>query len=230
MNSAKLSIALTDNEFDRLGAFLERFPEAMNLEAMDGFFSALICAPEVVPMGEVMSQVWGEEAEFAGEDEARDIMTLIMRHWNTISRALEEDDLYFPYLLADEAGKARGNDWALGFYRGMKFSGRGWSELLNDESNGSWIPIFALAHEHDPDPEMNPGAMDDERRQTIIAGMIAGLKRIHQYFAPHRRAMAQDLSTTYRRNTPKVGRNDPCRCGSGRKYKQCCAGKDHTVN
>ena len=23
--------------------------------------------------------------------------------------------------------------------------------------------------------------------------------------------------------TAKVGRNDPCRCGSGRKYKQCCA-------
>jgi len=24
------------------------------------------------------------------------------------------------------------------------------------------------------------------------------------------------------RNTPKVGRNDPCPCGSGRKYKKCC--------
>ncbi len=23
----------------------------------------------------------------------------------------------------------------------------------------------------------------------------------------------------------KVGRNDPCPCGSGRKYKQCCANK-----
>ncbi|MFV1959360.1 MAG: SEC-C metal-binding domain-containing protein, partial [Planctomycetota bacterium] len=25
-----------------------------------------------------------------------------------------------------------------------------------------------------------------------------------------------------RRKTPKVGRNDPCPCGSGRKYKKCC--------
>jgi len=24
----------------------------------------------------------------------------------------------------------------------------------------------------------------------------------------------------------KVGRNDPCPCGSGRKYKKCCFGKD----
>jgi uncharacterized protein YchJ len=26
---------------------------------------------------------------------------------------------------------------------------------------------------------------------------------------------------TYRRDTPKLGRNDPCFCGSGRKYKKC---------
>ena len=27
---------------------------------------------------------------------------------------------------------------------------------------------------------------------------------------------------TFRRETPKVGRNDPCPCGSGKKYKKCC--------
>jgi len=25
-----------------------------------------------------------------------------------------------------------------------------------------------------------------------------------------------------RRATPKIGRNDPCICGNGRKYKKCC--------
>ena len=24
----------------------------------------------------------------------------------------------------------------------------------------------------------------------------------------------------------KIGRNDPCPCGSGKKYKKCCLGKD----
>jgi preprotein translocase subunit SecA len=28
--------------------------------------------------------------------------------------------------------------------------------------------------------------------------------------------------TPYRRETPKVGRNEPCPCGSGKKYKKCC--------
>ena len=31
---------------------------------------------------------------------------------------------------------------------------------------------------------------------------------------------------TARRPVPKVGRNDPCPCGSGKKYKKCCAEKD----
>ena len=29
-------------------------------------------------------------------------------------------------------------------------------------------------------------------------------------------------SKTVRRATPKIGRNDPCPCGSGKKYKHCC--------
>ena len=27
---------------------------------------------------------------------------------------------------------------------------------------------------------------------------------------------------TVRREQPKIGRNDPCTCGSGKKYKKCC--------
>jgi hypothetical protein len=28
--------------------------------------------------------------------------------------------------------------------------------------------------------------------------------------------------------TPRPGRNQPCHCGSGKKYKQCCLAKDET--
>ncbi len=30
---------------------------------------------------------------------------------------------------------------------------------------------------------------------------------------------------TYRRENPKVGRNEPCPCGSKKKYKKCCVAK-----
>jgi len=29
-------------------------------------------------------------------------------------------------------------------------------------------------------------------------------------------------TATFRREEPKVGRNDPCPCGSGKKFKKCC--------
>ena len=31
-----------------------------------------------------------------------------------------------------------------------------------------------------------------------------------------------EISFTFHNETPKVGRNDPCPCGSGKKYKKCC--------
>ncbi|MCX8083832.1 MAG: preprotein translocase subunit SecA [Calditerrivibrio sp.] len=33
---------------------------------------------------------------------------------------------------------------------------------------------------------------------------------------------SNEKHTPIRRDTPKVGRNDPCPCGSGKKYKKCC--------
>ena len=38
---------------------------------------------------------------------------------------------------------------------------------------------------------------------------------------PQRRAVAQEHPGTLRNAAPKIGRNDPCPCGSGKKYKQC---------
>ena len=35
-------------------------------------------------------------------------------------------------------------------------------------------------------------------------------------------AAAQGQGQTLRGPTTKLGRNDPCPCGSGRKYKKCC--------
>ena len=39
---------------------------------------------------------------------------------------------------------------------------------------------------------------------------------------------AQNAQTPYRRETPKVGRNESCPCGSGRKYKHCCLNQPQT--
>jgi SEC-C motif len=84
----------------------------------------------------------------------------------------------------------------------------------------SGTPILALAHEHDPDPEMRPynKPVSSEQREKLLIGIAAGVMRIYKYF---RRPSPQEMplvseSSTYRRTLPKVGRNEPCPCGSGK--------------
>lgn len=239
MDNSPASGPLTDDELDRLGHFLDAIgAPAMNLESLDGYFAALICGPAMVLPSEYLPEVWGEDFSFNNDGQATDILGLLMRHWNTIAsallRTLEVPDVYLPVLLEDAAGIAHGNDWAQGFMRGVR--GRpGWRELLDsDEHGGPLLPVMLLAHEHDPDPAMRPKPVAPEKREELLQLMIAGLTSIYRYFEPHRRydsrALLEDTHTPLRRMGPKVGRNDPCPCGSGKKYKLCCAASVPTVH
>ena len=38
------------------------------------------------------------------------------------------------------------------------------------------------------------------------------------------------VATTVVRNRPKIGRNDPCPCGSGKKYKKCCLDRNELLH
>lgn len=230
---------LTDDELDRLGDFLGAIgTPAMNLESLDGYFAALICGPDMVLPNEYLSEVWGEDFSFDSDRQSSDILDLLMRHWNTIASALlhtlEVPDVYLPVLIEDAEGVAHGNDWAHGFMRGVH--GRsGWRELMDsDEYGGPLLPIMLLAHEHDPDPAMRPKPVAPENREELLETIIAGLTSIYRYFEPHRRsglqAQREDAHTPLRRRGPKVGRNDSCPCGSGKKYKLCCAANVPTVH
>jgi uncharacterized protein len=49
---------LTDDEFDRLAEFLDAIgASTMNIETLDGYFSALICGPDIVPPNEYLPQI-----------------------------------------------------------------------------------------------------------------------------------------------------------------------------
>ena len=103
-----------------------------------------------------------------------------------------------------------------------------WLALMDDDDHaGVLIPIMALAYEHHPDHEMRPyeEPMSIERREQLIVGVAASVPAIYRYFAAERKLDGQQLSSvrTFRRDAPKVGRNEPCPCGSGKKFKHCCA-------
>jgi uncharacterized protein len=154
---------LTDAEFERLSGILGRFDnkQPMNLEQLDGFLAALICGPEIVCPSEYLPVIYGSdmvlEDSFGSQSVLQDFLSLIMRHWNVIADTLHSGDVFLPLLLEDENGISHGNDWAKGFLSGMELRRTDWAILLDDEKHGGWlVPIFASAHENDPDPEMRP--------------------------------------------------------------------------
>ena len=102
--------------------------------------------------------------------------------------------------------------------------------LVNDEEHGGClIPMMMLCHEHDEDPEMRPEPISPEKREEVIVHMAAGLVAAYRYFREHRQDHVGTAFTSEpRRTASKVGRNELCPCGSGKKYKRCCGGA--TVN
>ena len=85
-----------------------------------------------------------------------------------------------------------------------------------------------IYHEHDEDPEMRPKPITPDKREQAIALMAAGLMSAYKYFRKEREGNLGVHAPESRRSNPKVGRNDPCPCGSGEKYKKCCGSA--TVN
>ena len=77
---------LTDAEFERLTAVLERFGDkrSMNLEQLDGLLAALICGPELVPPSEYLPVIWEDdmvlEDTFGAQPVLQDFLSLIMRY------------------------------------------------------------------------------------------------------------------------------------------------------
>jgi uncharacterized protein len=227
MNS--LTAPLSDAELDQLAAFLDSLPspEAMNIERLDGFFCALVASPDLVMPSEYWPYVIGDDTEESGPtfdtmEQAQTIMSLVTRHWNTIATTLQNEEIYLPVLLEDDNGLALGNDWAKGFMDGVALRSSSWQSFLHDEDHaGSIIPMMALAHENDPEPQARFESPPPEKRTELLQMMVAGITQIYRYFEPMR-AQSTPRAQTFVRSQPKIGRNDPCPCGSGKKYKQCC--------
>jgi preprotein translocase subunit SecA len=63
-----------------------------------------------------------------------------------------------------------------------------------------------------------------QRRRAAAKGSTPSAKG-----APAPAPAAQDAAATVKRDKPKVGRNDPCWCGSGKKYKNCHLREDQAA-
>lgn len=222
--------SLSEQEYERLATILDGLSDegAMDIEEMDGFFAALLCSPDLNPPSVFLNEMWGDDdPPFESPKEFADFVNLALRHWNAVSRALEDPkEVFLPWLEIQEGEEyPRGNDWANGFLRGMALSRDCWDELAEDEDKmGLLIPVMAFAHENDPDPELRPWQTppDREKRVELLGTLAAVTQMLYDHFRSDRMREARKQGFGARAARPKIGRNDPCYCGSGKKYKRCC--------
>jgi preprotein translocase subunit SecA len=71
----------------------------------------------------------------------------------------------------------------------------------------------------EPRRQAQPAAVASHAETSAFAGAAVG-------GAPPGEMARAQRATPLERSAPKIGRNDPCPCGSGKKYKKCCLPKE----
>ena len=230
MNTTSQPRLLTDAELARLDTLLEAASpdESMMLEELDGFFAALACSPERVPPEEYLAEILGratgapdsQAASMQDAADAKELSDLLELHRQAVAGQLYDGEGYAPVLGYDDDGKAQGNAWAIGFVRGMAMRPDAWNDLDEDEEFGDALdPLMRLVEEVEPDEENPAAPVSEAERGPLIEAMFDGVMEVYDYFRAQRE---RNLAPATVRRAAKVGRNDPCPCGSGKKFKQCC--------
>lgn len=173
--------------FERLQDVLARDPTWMDVERLDGYFAARICAPVQTSTGLSFGPVFGVEvlAEAPLGDDLPWVEALLWRHWCTIEFTLRSALLdprieYLPLLYEDDTGAVAGNDWARGFVEGMAQDPAAWASFARDMP-GALDAVQRLAHEAAAGPRY-----DAAERAGLVAALAAMLVAAYRHFEPLR--------------------------------------------
>jgi uncharacterized protein len=220
---------LTTGEYEELETFLlheSELKHPMNLDALDGFMTALVIGPDTIMPGEWLPHVWSsssapESPRFQSDKQAERIIGLIMRMMNSIVHQLEEhtaDYVPLPDLTTFESDASRhtaARSWCLGFIEGMNMRQASWNPLLKDEKSASTILAVSVV----AGVLRDKLAIDEQKEYEYWKLIPDAVLEIRDFWQPYRRQVIEGLRQG---KASGPGRNDPCPCGSGRKYKKCC--------
>jgi uncharacterized protein len=223
----QLDQPLTEKEFDELDRFLlsDRTPEdAMTLDALHGYLTAIAIGPETIMPAEWLPRVWGEEGaapKWKNSKEEERIVNLIMRFMNEILITFEVAPKEFEPLYCEHEVNGQtlidAEAWTWGFWEGMELREGSWQEIWDSEVAELMRPLYLLGADEIEEEELAE-VEDPVKAHKLALEMEANLPAIHRFWSTRRKPAVG----TVKREDPKVGRNDDCPCGSGKKYKKCC--------
>ena len=96
---------LSGDELGWLSGFLDSPqapPNTMPFEMLDGFLTALVIGPALVPPSEYVPKIWGagdiSSPTWDSREQAEHFFNLLMKHWNAIAARRAADAAHVPYL------------------------------------------------------------------------------------------------------------------------------------
>lgn len=222
---------LSDPELDELDKFLlyeVDDEEGMTLDALDGYLHAIAIGPETIAPRQWLPKVWGQGDAMMPPvdniDQLNHILGLVMRHFNSIISGFEQSPrLVVPYWGTCKYATGEFEDaeaWASGFADGVKLNRAAWQALFDAPDGQRWYRPIGLLGDDAFSADQDDPTRTPEQRQALAQQIEEGLVNIHAYWLPMREAIHERQLS--KRMGKKVGRNEPCPCGSGKKFKKCC--------
>lgn len=212
---------LSDAELDYVESILLKYgndDSILDASELDGFFTALISGPEVLPPSRWLPALWGGTPPKFGKDaELQRFMNLLIQHINNCVLMLMEYPAEFAALFSTREHQGETltivEEWCFGYMRGVALGQ--WPAL--PETEAAHLAAIELHGNEAHFPQLE-GMSQAEHQQSVTA-IEPAVRALHAYWLAQR---SQAASPAPARAAAQPGRNDPCPCGSGKKFKQCC--------
>ncbi|CCD92980.1 putative transporter (YecA family protein with SEC-C motif) [Bradyrhizobium sp. ORS 375] len=212
-------------------ALLALDDRAMVLEELDGFIAGLLILPEQVPLSEWFSTAFGlgkgEGSVFTSIDHANAVLDLVTRYHDDLVRTLADTPKqYQPRFAVDDAsGQVNWEIWVEGFAEAAHLRRDRFKAYLLVPGEVARAATLMMAvmdlARHGNLGTVEPIDLGDDVASDIRTAVLT-LHRYRHSGAPVPGApLFTELANPFAA-LGKTGRNDPCPCGSGRKYKRCC--------
>ena len=222
---------LSDDELQELDYFMlyeVACDESMTLDTLDGYLHAIAIGPVTLHPRQWMPGIWGEGDSIMPPVESIEklnrILGLVMRLFNSIIAALEDlpREIYPLWNEQEYRGKEYDDaeGWANGFCDGVKLCQCEWQPLLDTPQGQAWYRPLGLLGEDDFVPEQDALTKTPAMRGKLALQIPAAVVAMYEHWLPYRQALYErEVAKTLQE---KVGRNESCPCGSGKKFKKCC--------
>lgn len=225
---------LSDEELDELEEFLVgRIIEdddtygkdegVLDISELDGLLTAIVSGPVDIAASEWLLAVWGDfEPSWMDHDDLEHMVSLMIRHKNGIAAVLAEYPSHFEPLFLEQEVEGKHytvvDEWCHGYVRGIELCIDQWN--INDSDMNKLLqPIMAFAGE---ETWQTLDELSDSEIDYMQQAIVPAVLEIHTWWATRGLPAANELGKTSRTTSLRVDRNDPCPCGSGKKYRKCC--------